>query len=223
MALSFDGSKFFGPKGTRQVATFGGEVYTFVGNNTQKHDGNEPDKAFCCHWEVDHHRTVWDDYNGCIGENGQGQAVAILTLEPGQKPQATWKRNTGIFNLAFCAMADAVDVPDHPMVQMMGRWIGERCARHGIDPRGTVTLQKMLCEGSQLVPVPGETIEVPVIHDHCLIAKHDGYFPDRWDIGDPEVNGKPSLLPAVQAAAYATYDAITEHDQAYQLSDAVLA
>jgi hypothetical protein len=221
MALCFDGSHIFGPKGTRQTAIFGGETYTFVSNNGQKSLGNAPETGYCCHWEVDSHHTVWDDYNGCVAENTEHHAVAVLTLKPGDKPQATWGRNTGIFNLAFCAMATPADTPDDAMVAMMGRWIGERCARHGINPRGTLTLPKKVQSGSQLVNAGG-TITVPVIHDHRVIAEHDGYFPDRWDIGDPRVNGKPSLLPRVQATAYATYDAVMA-GQAYELSDAVLA
>lgn len=226
MALCFDASKMFGTRGTRKKVTFMGEEWTLVANNSQKKDGNAPAKAFCMHWEVDHHTTVWDDYDFCVGELADKRAVLVRTLAPGDKPQATWGRNTAILNGAFCAMAVPTDVPDDPMIQMAGRYIGEYCARHGIDPRGTIQLprKQMVNGGASLVTVDG-FITVPVIHDHCTIAEHDGYGPsgtgDRWDIGHPKVWGKPSLLPRVQAVAYATYDAV-KAGQAYQLKDEVL-
>ena len=131
------------------------------------------------HWTASGYSQVFGDYHGCIKGDGVRVATRPLTV----KGVHTWGRNSGNIGESLCGMAKGC--PIKPVqIETMAATVAEHAARYGIALRGVVKLPKMKVQGGVLVPVPGQWILAPTVADHAWYAKADGYFPDRWDIGD---------------------------------------
>ena len=82
---------------------------------------------------------------------------------------------------------DPCTIPSHqssgkPTPSPITHTASERCHR-GINPRAKLNSPHLTLLHGQLC-VTGQTIQAPAIADHAFYAKADGYFPDRWDIGE---------------------------------------
>ncbi len=212
-----DITKYQGRSVTLRTAVY---VLQLRNDNGQIHEPMGPVVAFCVHWSaVDNPQVVHDGYHAQAGRLVAGGPAAIIkVLDDTQKGQHLWGRNSGIEGHALCAGGSNAD---EDLVIALGTYLGERCAWKRIDPRSTVRLPKMKANlvTNTITRVPGEWVTVPVIADHCLYAKLDGYWPQRWDVGDPRVNGKPSLLPAIRKQAELVYDELKAGKRKFQYAD----
>jgi hypothetical protein len=135
-------------------------------------------KLITLHWTAGNHKQTFPEYHFCV----QGDGTVVPTLPLGQKGAHTWMRNTGNIGTSMCAMAAG-----HPVtpiqIERNAKLVAELCLRFGLDPRGHVELPELKLRGGTLVAT-GRTIIAPVIADHAFFAKADGYYPDRWDVGE---------------------------------------
>lgn len=141
------------------------------------------------HWTAGFYGQVFHDYHFCV--RGDGQVVNTLPLA--QKGAHTWKRNGGAIGLAFCAMAKGCPVLPAQR-EAMAKAIAELCLQYDIPMEGKVQLPRLHLVGEQLLPAGG-TVLAPRVTDHAWYARADGYFPERWDIGD-------ELGPVLKKAAW---------------------
>lgn len=209
MAKNFiDAVKYFG-KATS--LTENGTLVSLHAANQQKREPVGKIQGLTLHWSAGSWVGCWDDYHVTVAfDKFSKKAVLVKCLETRAKGQHLWGRNTGMYAISFAAMADKSTPVTPEQLQLAGEFAGEACAWFHLDPRGTLTLPKMRAAGSSIVRIPGE-IQVPVIHDHAALAKHDLYFPDRWDIDD--------LLDDVQRIARETYDALKSGKRQFKYAE----
>lgn len=153
-----------------------------------------PIRLITLHWTAGRHDQVFHDYHFCITGDGGCRATLPLTV----KGAHTWRRNSGNIGVALCAMADGHPVTQHPVTQHQRETaaavVAELCHVHHLPLRGVVALPRLHLVGGQLVEAGG-VIEAPTVADHAWFAKRDGYYPDRWDIGE-------EYLPLLSKAAW---------------------
>ncbi len=138
----------------------------------------KPDRI-TLHWTAGSYTQTFNDYHGCIRGDGRRVATRPLTI----KGAHTWGRNSANIGESLCAMAPGCPVKQE-QIETMAATVAEHCHRYGILVRGVVKLPAMRVEGARLVAVPNKWIFAPTVADHAWYAKADGYYPDRWDIGD---------------------------------------
>lgn len=137
-------------------------------------------KRITLHWTAGTYDQVFHDYHGCI----KGDGTYVQTLPFDTKGSHCWGRNTGNVGLSFCAMADSRHPVTKFQIETMACVVAEICFVEGIVIRGVSKLPKKHIVGQALVDMPGEHIIAPNVADHAWYAKQDGYYPDRWDIGN---------------------------------------
>lgn len=139
------------------------------------------------HWTAGTHDWTSDHYHWCIRGGGQ----VVQTLGASLKGSHCWGRNSGNLGIALCAMA-----PGHPVTDAQRRscaiLVAELCGVYGLRIDGTLLLPEMRVSGERLIAT-GRSRSFPVVADHAVFARADGYYPDRWDIGD-------EYAPILQAA-----------------------
>lgn len=185
-----DVSGRFGPKGTvREVIALGFKMQLHA-VNVQKHEPFGVLKGICVHWSAVDDDSVFDDYHlGVAKDNRAGRSWVIKALPLDAKGMHVAMRNTGIMGAGFCAAGPAAI--DDQEIDTMALVLAEVCIDFRPDgkkvvklhPEKTITLPKLRCHGEHLIPVPGETVTVPTIFDHGMIAALDGYANHRWDVG----------------------------------------
>lgn len=133
------------------------------------------------HWSAGSYTQTHPGYHASVVGSGE----VLVSYPYHLKGSHTWGRNSGNLGGSLCADPTRNDrKPKDVQIEALAKWAAEACIVYGLNPRGTVTLPAMRVTGRRIVAVPGKTIEAPVIADHAFFAKKDGYFPDRWDIGD---------------------------------------
>jgi hypothetical protein len=163
-----------------------GEVMLIKGNS-QRGEPLGDYRGVCMHWTAGDRLTAFDEYHLNIADNGRA-ALIIKTLPLTDKGQHVWGRNTGLVGLSYCAMLNATSnnlgkfQPTARQREAMQVVVAELCAWRRLDPHDTFTLPKMKPAGARLAPAGG-SVEVPVVADHAIYAKLDGYPRDRWDTG----------------------------------------
>lgn len=157
-------------------------------------------KNITMHWTAGSYDQTFDDYHWCV----TGSGGVVQTLSMGVKGAHTWHRNTGNIGISLCCCPS-----DHPALTVQlehaAKLIAELCHRYGIDPRATIVLPAYRREGTPDGPddalvATGGSITAPIVTDHAFFAHHDGYFPERWDIG--------SLLDPLVGKARWYFDAL---------------
>ena len=135
-------------------------------------------KFITLHWTAGTYDQTFPEYHWCV----KGDGTAVQTLSMQEKGAHCWGRNTGNIGVSMCAMA-----PHHPVtpvqVEHTAKLVAELCHLYGIDPRATVQLAAKKVQGDALVDAPGN-VTAPTIADHAFFARKDGYYPERWDIGE---------------------------------------
>lgn len=127
--------------------------------NGQKNQPLGQPTQLVLHWTAGDYRGVWDDYHYCVAyDRSADRACIAKCLDITQKGQHLWKRNTGAIGLSFSAMADSRFAVTPKQKEAMALLVAELCFKYSISMANVV--------------------------DHAYWAKKDGYFPDRWDIGD---------------------------------------
>jgi hypothetical protein len=144
------------------IAKIGYSLHLFAANE-QKSSELGPIKRCVLHWTAGSGLQIWDDYHFNIALAGNNP-VAIKTCGLKQKGQHLYKRNTGSVGFTFSAPGPKGVTPQ--MLEMMAKLLAEFCYVYKLDPDGKTA------DGFW------------VIDDHAAYAKVDGYYPDRWDIGE---------------------------------------
>jgi hypothetical protein len=139
------------------------------------------------HWTAGNHEATFDHYHWCI--KGGGQVVQTLSAQA--KGSHTWGRNSGNLGISLCAMAEGYPVTDAQR-RACAILVAELCGVYGLPIDGTLILPEMRVRGDALVAT-GRSRSFPVVSDHAIFARADGYYPDRWDIG-------PEYAPILRAA-----------------------
>jgi hypothetical protein len=132
------------------------------------------------HWTAGSHTQTFPDYHFCV--RGDGQVVQTLPI--GIKGSHTWGRNTGNIGISLCAMAKGYPVTAAQR-ESTAVLVAELAGCYGIDLHATIQLPELRLspDGKRLIPT-GRLRPFPALADHAVFARADGYFPDRWDIGD---------------------------------------
>ncbi len=139
------------------------------------------------HWTAGTHDWTSPHYHWSIKGGGQ----VVQTLSMALKGSHTWGRNSGNIGIALCAMADGVPVLDAQR-RACAILVAELCGVYGLQIDGTLLLPEMEVVGERIQPT-GRQRSFPVVADHAVFARADGYYPDRWDIG-------PEYEPILRAA-----------------------
>jgi hypothetical protein len=198
--------------GQVELPDFGTVTYV-TSDNAQRGKALGPIKGVVMHWTAGDHMTVYAAYHWCIADNGT-EAAIIRTLKPMEKGQHAWGRNGGLTGVSYAATADsnAADygpgAPTTAQHQAMHYLVGELCAWHQLDPRGTVTMGNKASNASSIWAVDGTT-DFPVIMSHQTLAKADGYSEARWDTG--------ALLAPDRGGAQWVYDQLKAGKLEFQL------
>jgi hypothetical protein len=139
-----------------------------------------PVRHITLHWTADRHNVTFDHYHFCI--TGRGQIVQTRSVQ--QLGSHTWYRNSNNLGIALCAKGKGSPVTGFQR-EGMARLIAELCGIFGLDIQGTIALPELYPSpgGVRLLPT-GRLRSFPVVADHAIFAQADGYYPDRWDIGD---------------------------------------
>jgi N-acetylmuramoyl-L-alanine amidase CwlA len=106
------------------------------------------------HWTAGGYTQTFDDYHFCV----KGDGAVVQTLSISKKGAHTWKRNSGNIGVSMCCMADGCPVTDKQR-EATARLVAELCGMFGLDVERDV-------------------------HDHAYFARLDGYYPERWDVGE---------------------------------------
>jgi hypothetical protein len=160
-----------------------------------------PIRFLTCHWTAGHPHQTFGDYHGCITGDGKYHATLPLAV----KGAHTWGRNGGNIGLALCALGPGK--VQRIQLETLAKAIAEHAHAHGLDLAGKVEMPRRRVVGEQLLPAPG-IVMVPVLTDHAFWAKADGYYPERWDIGE--------LMVSVRAKAGWYLKALEEGRTAYE-------
>lgn len=156
MASLIDISDLFGRVSTVNCMGLNLTLHTA---NGQKNQPLGKPTQIVLHWTAGDYRGVWDDYHYCVAyDRSSDRACIAKCLDINQKGQHLWKRNSGSIGLSFSAMADQRFKVTPKQIEAMALLIAELCHKYAIPMSAVV--------------------------DHAYWAKKDGYFPDRWDIGD---------------------------------------
>lgn len=107
------------------------------------------------HWSAGSYTQTFDHYHFNI--LGDGRVEQTLSIKV--KGSHTWRRNSGNIGIGWCAMATKKHPVTAAQKEAAAVLIAELCGCFDIDPDADVK-------------------------DHAYYAKQDGYFPDRWDVGD---------------------------------------
>jgi hypothetical protein len=189
-----------------------GTVHLVTSDNNQRHQPFLPITGVVAHWTgldiTDDcpvsliHMTVFAAYHWGIVDNGV-EAAIVRTLRPEEKGQHAWGRNTNLAGMSYAATADG-SLPNYgpgaptPRQRIAKQTLmGEFCAWHHLDPRGTVLLDNKGSDGRSIWTVPGRSA-FPVLMSHQTLAIPDGYGSERWDTG--------KLIVEDRAAAIVVYD-----------------
>ena len=145
-------------------------------------------KGIVLHHSACPRNVVFDDYHINIAEVEKEPIICQL-LGYNQKGQHLWGRNTGMIGISISCMDNPDDLPSPNQINYLSTLIAEVCCWKNLNPSATIKLAKKKIVNKELVDVYNskgqlETIEAPVISDHAFFAKKDGYYPDRWDIGN---------------------------------------
>ena len=195
-----------GKFGKQRTARVDGYTVNLYKVNSQSHYPMGKQKGLIYHWTAGTYDQCYDAYNlNIVFDPQKGVAHVVKTIKFSQLAQHLWGRNTGMVAITFCSMHRAVNSTSHagqfpvtPAMLKVGAMVGaEVCAWYDIDPRAKLILPKKKISGSSLVTVGGQ-IEVPTVTDHATVAKHDGYFPDRWDVN--------AFMPVIQSQLLTHYD-----------------
>jgi hypothetical protein len=156
MASIIDASDLFGKVAT---ASCMGLNLTLHRANGQKAEPLGKPTQIVLHWTAGDYRGIWDDYHFCVAfDRSENRACIAKCLKLTQKGQHLWKRNTGAIGLSFSAMADSRFQVTPKQIEAMALLVAELCFKYSIPMTSVV--------------------------DHAFWAKKDGYFPQRWDIGN---------------------------------------
>jgi hypothetical protein len=135
-------------------------------------------KLITLHWTAGNHTMTFPEYHWCI----RGDGSRIQTLPMAEKGAHCWRRNSGNIGVSMCAMADG-----YPVTAAQREATAVLCAElagvYGLDLSATILLPELHLIGDQLQPT-GRRRSFQVLADHAAFARADGYYPDRWDIGD---------------------------------------
>lgn len=137
-----------------------------------------PIRNMTLHWTAGSHTQTFDDYHFCVLGSGQ----VVQTRPIGMKGGHTWKRNGGNIGISMCAKADGYPVTDAQR-ESTARLVAELAGMFGLDLHAKVLLPDLRMRGDQLIPT-GRTRAFGVLADHAAFARADGYYPDRWDVGE---------------------------------------
>lgn len=158
------------------------------------------------HWSAGPKNIIFDDYhiNSALT---QKDIVMAQTLKPTQKGQHLWGRNSSMLGVSMSCMDNPGDTPSDNQVSATALFVAEACCWYQLDPAGNIELNKKKISGDKLIDVYNskgqlEKITVPVISDHSIFARLDGYYPDRVDIG--------KYLPIIVKQAKAYYKELKE-------------
>ena len=153
--------------------------------------------SLTAHWSAGSYSSTSNHYglNATWSAGEPDRGVLVQTRSIHDKGSHCWGRNTGNFGLALCAMGDGIDANGKRSVlypkpsQVMALAYAAAClaGMFGLDLGAQISKQKKASNANSIWDTPG-TILVPVLADHAIYAKHDGYYPDRWDIGSQSDN-----------------------------------
>jgi hypothetical protein len=161
-----------------------------------------------CHWAASGYRDVFDAYHNSIAyDEVQKRACVVRNLKSNQKGKHAWGRNSGLLGNSFSAMSDTHAPITAQQIEAMSQLLAEQCLHYKLDPAGHVTLQKMKSNDTQIWAVDG-FISVPVIMDHAILAKNDGYYPERTDIGSQDTRPGRNYLAQVTARAISIHKSL---------------
>lgn len=137
-------------------------------------------KLITLHWTADNHTKTFDHYHFCI----RGDGSVVQTLPIGTKGSHTWGRNSGNIGISMCAMGKGSPVTGFQR-EATAVLVAELAGCFGLDLHATLQLPELRLspDGKSLIPT-GRLLPFPVLADHAMFARADGYYPDRWDIGD---------------------------------------
>lgn len=139
------------------------------------------------HWSAGGYRTIHDKYHFSVAWDADAKrACVVRALRPTQLGAHLWGRNGGSIGVALCAMGPGAPVMREQVIAA-GQLVGEICFAFNLLIGAHVTMQKMACDADNIWPVAGNIV-MPVIGDHAMFAKADGYWPDRSDVGSQEAN-----------------------------------
>ncbi len=163
--------------------TFNDKAFSLRRVNTQRDDANSRVIGGVMHHTGTVSNILYDGYQFNITEIDK-EVYIFQTLEWSEKGQHLWGRNSGLASFTFCCLATGLNKPTEGMIKAMGMLIGEISAWKNIPIDAKLTMQAKKIINGDLVNVSNKIIKIPTFTDHAEYAKFDGYFPDRWDVGD---------------------------------------
>jgi len=196
-------TKLYGKQDSALIDEF--NLYLF-GENTQASRPLGKPQGVVFHHTAGTYNQCFNGYHFNVVYDVKTQKAHIVkNLTIKQLGQHLWGRNTGMLAISFSSMRGAVNMTNHPgpypinaaMLQVATIFTAELCAWTSLNPKGNLVLPKKRISGNSLITVPGASITVPVLGDHAIYARHDGYFPSRWDVGGPEGEIMKALAPAI--------------------------
>lgn len=163
--------------------TFNNQSFSYRKINSQRKDPMGELLGLVMHHSGVQKGIVFDDYHFNITEGKDGQVYVFKTLGFNEKGQHLWGRNTGLLATSLCCLATGKDTPTENMIKANAILNAEKFAWKRLNFGRLILPAKKIFSGN-LVNIVGETITIDSLSDHGSYAKLDGYFPDRWDVGE---------------------------------------
>lgn len=145
--------------GKQRTATCMGLNLELFAHNDQQHQPLGKVTQVVLHWTAGGYAQCYDSYHFNIAYDAKvPRACVVKSLKLTQKGQHLWKRNTGAIGVTLCAMGTA-QLKVQPLQEQAAAELCAELLRHH-----RLTLKELT--------------------DHAEWAQVDGYYPERWDIGD---------------------------------------
>ena len=129
-----------------------------------------------------------------VKEPKSGQFQIRQGLSYKHRGEHTWRRNTGALGVSMACMGEDKDAngrvvtrysPLREMVILQAYTNACLGGIFGLGLEGTVLKTDVKYDSrTGTLDSTGKLVNVPVLVDHAIEAKRDGYFPERWDIGE---------------------------------------
>ena len=181
--------------GHTQTANCMGLGLTLHPANGQKDEAMGTPTGIVLHWTAGDYTGAWDDYHYNVAMDVTNKRACVMQcLRLDQKGQHLWGRNSGMIGISFCAMADHRFPVTDEQKEAAAHLIAELCYKFNLDPSRALQLPELKQVAGSLTRTGG-LIHPLTVSDHADFAKHDGYYPDRWDIGSQEDAAHNLMVP----------------------------
>ncbi len=163
------------------------------------------------HWTAGGPAQTFPEYHWCV----TGAGGVVQTLPIGEKGAHTWRRNSNNIGISMCCCPPG-QPPTTVQIEHTAKLVAELCMRYGIPVQGSYEGPAYRREGAD---TPDDTLvqvgtqACPTVTDHAWYARQDGYYPERWDIGE--------YLVTILAKARWYHDALKAHTAAVEFTNHV--